>query len=78
MTKMTIFAAAVLFATGCRGSRFANCTADSNCGRDQARCVDSICAQCRGEDDCKAPLICGRDHTCKSLVSASGGSAMNE
>lgn len=61
---------------GCQGSRVAICKTDGDCGGDKkSYCVDSICAQCRGEDDCRSPLICGRDHTCKSLTPSAAGNS---
>ena len=60
---------ACLLQVACEGGRLARCRGDSDCAGDTtARCVNSLCVQCRGDDDCAAPKICGRDHTCKSLV----------
>jgi hypothetical protein len=63
--------AVLMFAAlqGCMEGNLAACRNDNNCkGGAKAHCVNSICAECRGEDDCPSPLICGRDHTCKSLT----------
>lgn len=71
MTKLLWLFAVIPLLAGCQGSQFASCQNDAQCADGEGRCLDAKCVQCRGEDDCKAPLICGRDHTCKSLVSAS-------
>lgn len=69
LEKFMVVVGLVLGFVGCRGSNLAACKTDGDCGDDgRSFCVDSICAQCRGENDCKSPKICGRDHTCKSLV----------
>jgi hypothetical protein len=72
---LLVLAACAAFASslaaGCASPNFENCRNDGECKADddgKAFCVDSKCVGCRGEEDCKAPKVCGLDHTCKSLV----------
>jgi hypothetical protein len=42
------------------------CKVDSDCTRGTVTgyCVESKCVECRTDDDCKLPKMCGQDHTC--------------
>ena len=42
------------------------CAQDYECrsGPIKAYCVDAKCVECRTDDDCKLPKMCGQLHTC--------------
>jgi hypothetical protein len=42
------------------------CAQDYECKVDQPGryCVEGTCVECRGDDDCKLPKMCGQQHTC--------------
>ncbi len=65
-----IVMAAGLGIAGCTGSNMTSCKADSDCGSAGKYCVSYTCVQCRSEDDCSLPLVCGQDHACRSLTAS--------
>jgi hypothetical protein len=68
LSFVTALGAVVVLVVGCQAGRLTSCQSDSDCGGSDGKyCVSAMCVQCRGESDCRSPLICGRDHTCKSL-----------
>jgi hypothetical protein len=58
-----------LAVAACGPARGANCRTDAECKNDitPGRCVDSKCVDCRGDDDCRSPLVCSREHVCIKL-----------
>jgi hypothetical protein len=47
-------------------AKIAGCAQDYECKSDKPGryCVEGTCVECRGDEDCKLPKMCGQQHTC--------------
>jgi hypothetical protein len=63
---------AFVVALGCEAgasqtrAKSGGCAQDYECKADKPGryCVEGMCVECRSDEDCKLPKMCGQQHTC--------------